>query len=252
MSRDYPEKEREFIESLKADTGRDLGEWMNAIGAQNLAHRNDIIDWFRQQGFLFSWASWLERIHHNGGKPIYYDEAAPKPPVPSAPEIRKETPPEAAPPAVKLRIVKTPPPPQSAPQAAPTSPTASIPGSSGLTTEVKAVIASAKAYAPLAGFLIRRVSEAIPDTRFEAGRLHVAMHTGPDPFALLAIGPKDLKLAFAGPPGVHEAPCEKARLANLGAAMPAGLTHMIRLTDARQIDQAFVDRLLEARSRVYR
>lgn len=252
MSRDYAEKEREFIESLKADTGRDLGEWMNAIGAQNLAHRNDIIDWLRQQGFLFSWASWLERIHHNGGKPIYYDEAAPKPPVQSAPEARKATPPEAAQPAVKLSVVQTPPPPEPATPQTPMGPTATTPRNSGLTAEVKAAIASAKAYAPLAGFLIRRVSEAIPDTRFEAGRLHIAMHTGPEPFALLAIGSKDLKLAFAGPPGVYEAPCEKARLANLGSPMPAGLTHMVRLTDARQIDQAFVDRLLEARSLAHR
>ncbi len=252
MSRDYAEKEREFIESLKADTGRDLGEWMNAIGAQNLAHRNDTIDWLRQKGFLFSWASWLERIHHNGGKPIYYDEAAPKPPVQAAPEVLRETPPEAAPPAVKLRVVRTPPPPEPAAPQTPMGPTASIPRSNRLTTEVKAAIASAKAYAPLAGFLIRRVSEAIPDTRLEAGRLHIAMHTGPEPFGLLAIGSKDLKLAFAGPPGVYEASCEKARLANLGAPMPAGLTHMVRLTDARQIDQAFVDRLLAARSRVHR
>jgi hypothetical protein len=70
---DWREKEREFLTSLKADTGRDLGAWMRVIAAQNLSHRNDIIDWLRQQGFPFSRASWLERIHHNQGRPIYCD-----------------------------------------------------------------------------------------------------------------------------------------------------------------------------------
>lgn len=76
MSTDWQEKEREFLTSLKADTGRDLAEWMRVIAAQNLPHRNDIIDWLRQQGFMFARASWLERIHHNGGRPIYLDPAA--------------------------------------------------------------------------------------------------------------------------------------------------------------------------------
>lgn len=75
MSTDWREKEREFLTSLKADTGRDLAEWMRVIAAQNLPHRNDIIDWLRQQGFPFARASWLERIHHNQGRPIYLDPA---------------------------------------------------------------------------------------------------------------------------------------------------------------------------------
>lgn len=75
MSTDWREKERQFLTSLKADTGRDLGEWMRVIAAQNLPHRNDIIDWLRQQGFAFARASWLERIHHNQGRPIYLDAA---------------------------------------------------------------------------------------------------------------------------------------------------------------------------------
>lgn len=73
MSTDWREKEREFLNGLKADTGRDLAEWMCVIAAQNLPHRNHIIDWLRQQGFMFARASWLERVHHNGGRPIYCD-----------------------------------------------------------------------------------------------------------------------------------------------------------------------------------
>lgn len=73
---DWREKEREFLVGLKADTGRDLAEWMALISGQNLPHRNDVIDWLRRQGFMFSRASWLERIHHNGGLPIYLEPEA--------------------------------------------------------------------------------------------------------------------------------------------------------------------------------
>ena len=76
MAVDYGAKEKEFIAGLEEDTGRDLAGWMEAIDEAGLGHRNDIIDWLRQQGFLFSKASWLERIHHNGGRPIYGDGAA--------------------------------------------------------------------------------------------------------------------------------------------------------------------------------
>ena len=88
MATDFGEKERAFIDGLKENTGRDLGEWMQAIAAPSLPQRNDIIDWLRHKGFMFSKASWLERIHHNGGKPIYAD--APKEAAPRAPPRRRE------------------------------------------------------------------------------------------------------------------------------------------------------------------
>ncbi len=71
MSIDYGERERQFLATLEADSGKQLEAWMAAIRAQGLTHRNDIIDWLRRQGFMFSKASWLERIYNNGGKPIY-------------------------------------------------------------------------------------------------------------------------------------------------------------------------------------
>ena len=71
MSTDYAEMERDFVASLKEDTGRDLAAWMIAIRDCEHSDRNAIIDWLRHQGFQFSWASWLERIHHNGGRLIY-------------------------------------------------------------------------------------------------------------------------------------------------------------------------------------
>ncbi len=73
MNSAYAEKEREFVAGLAEDTGRDLAGWMTAIAESGHTERNDIIDWLRHQGFQFAWASWLERIHHNGGRLIYAD-----------------------------------------------------------------------------------------------------------------------------------------------------------------------------------
>ena len=88
MATDYGEKERAFIDGLKENTGRELAEWMQAIAASGQLQRNDIIDWLRHKGLMFSKASWLERIHHNGGKPIYAD--APKEAAPRRPPRRRD------------------------------------------------------------------------------------------------------------------------------------------------------------------
>ena len=73
-----------------------LPEWMAAIAAQGFADKNDTIDWLRAQGFPFARASWLERIHTNGGKPIYLDEP---PPPRRASRRRLATKPAPPPPA---------------------------------------------------------------------------------------------------------------------------------------------------------
>ncbi len=84
MSRKHAELEREFIEELANRTGSTLSEWMTAIDGTGIADRNAIIDWLRPQGLTFAHASWLERIHHNGGRPIYVGTTAPpvQPPLP--------------------------------------------------------------------------------------------------------------------------------------------------------------------------
>ena len=41
-----------------------------------LSDKNEIIDWLREQSLPFARASWLERIHRNGGKPIYLRSTA--------------------------------------------------------------------------------------------------------------------------------------------------------------------------------
>ncbi len=175
MATDFGEKERAFIDGLKENTGRDLGEWMQAITAAGLPHRNDIIDWLRHKGFMFSKASWLERIHHNGGKPIYAD--VPKEAAPRRPPRRREVVPAAASPAAASPVPPPPPPPPVAPISAPT-----------LAGDLDALLAKAKAYRPLAQLVLAKIKSVRPGAAFTAressiaiggsGRVRCARHLG--------------------------------------------------------------------------
>lgn len=332
MSTDYEDKEREFLTYLKADTGRDLAGWMSAINEAKLAHRNEIIDWLRQQGFIFAWASWMERIHHNGGRPIYLDEApaslaapprsapgsrqpatAPPPPASAAPEARApgsrtgaptrkdspapkppaskppasaeppaRQPPDPQPPAAKARpvLVYSAPAPQEPPQPAPpaepapvppaaqpASPSTATPSQSepqlklapaatsaptkapaqaaGLSPEVSALIAKAKAYTPLAGFILRSIAEALPETALQVSGGYVSFNR-PGTFAILVPGPKDIKLGLALASAPFGREVVAARFPNLSPAPPKSVTYMAVLTDARQVDAALLDLLRSA------
>lgn len=306
MSRDYAEKELEFITSLKADSGRDLAEWMATIDSQAFEHRNDTIDWLRQQGFLFAWASWLERIHNNGGQPIYCEldaaaandataatKATPAAEAPAprpekatsnrveaarqeaasidSPAIVLERPaPPIARPKPALRLVHsseqspTPAPVKSEPIANPSSPPAAAPPEaqpaaakpaasktkSAISPDVMAITASAKAYAPLAGFIVRRILETAPDCEVTPSGKQITFHSGALPFALLFVSGKDLRLCFAGPDGEWVAPVEKVRLPKSAGNLSPSLTHMLVLTDARQIDESFDNLIGQAHRRV--
>ncbi len=117
-----------------------------------------------------------------------------------------------------------------------------------MSAEVRALIAAAKAYAPLASFVVKKITEAVPATEISAEK-KLIVFAAPLPFAVLAIGGKDLKLVFAGSPGDFQAPVERAKLPNAVGNVPAGLTHMFTLSDARQVDAAFKQAIQEAWSR---
>ena len=261
MSIDYGERERQFLEALKADTGRTLEEWMAAITAQGLTQRNDIIDWLRRQNFMFSKASWLERIHNNGGKPIYAGTGGPRaqarprnpagqrlgPTPPSLPEPQSAaataTPPPSSPPAPTpqpavviplkpsapvLRLVPTPPPapPVAAQVAAPSA------GQSDPAT-LDALLARAKAFRPLAAYLIAEIRKSVPNATITAHEGWVGLHTGGGTFAVIAISAKELRLGLALKEKPPEAALEQAKLPALRGAPP--MSHMAVLNDARQI-----------------
>ncbi len=284
MSTDYEDKEREFLEYLKADTGRDLAEWMHAIREADLAHRNEIIDWLRQQGFIFSWASWLERIHHNGGRPIYLDATPPS--LTAPPRSTSDAPATTAPPPPKADKPKTPAPkapfrpvlvytaaskpaqtemaptPTEPPVPTPSAPRPTPPripppqapapaGSLNPISDITALIGKAKAYAPLASFVLRTLREALPDASIQVTGNHISCGA-PETFAILVPSAKDIKLGLA----LAEAPFERnvvrAKFSNLSPGPPKSITHMLVLTDARQIDSGLLDLLRSANASVNR
>lgn len=230
MATDYGEKERAFIDGLKENSGRDLDEWMAAITEQNLPHRNDIIDWLRQQGFMFSKASWLERIHHNGGRPIYADNAAA---MPAAPRQRQDA-----------SVIAKPP---SAPKPEP-DPVASASVEARPNNDLDALLAKAKAYRPLAHFLIEQIKAVRPAARFEPRGTFIAIGDT-DNFAALGVGAKQLRLHLEL--GDHP-PDEivKKGVPGGGLGKTDALSHMVVLTDARQVDAYLLDLIKRAAKKV--
>ncbi|MTD93693.1 hypothetical protein GIW81_05010 [Hyphomicrobium sp. xq] len=238
MATDFGEKEREFIDGLKENTGRDLGEWMQAISEAGLGHRNDIIDWLRHKGLMFSKASWLERIHHNGGKPIY--AGVPKEAAPRRPALRRRETPIAP-----LAPAQSPEPPQRAPAPAPAPPAPpAVPSAGG---DVDALLAKAKAYRPLAQHVLAKIKSVNPAAQVSARESAVAIG-GPSPFAVLGITAKELRLHLA----LGEHPFDefvKKGQAGGGLGKGEALSHMLVLTDARQIDARFIDLITLAAAR---
>jgi hypothetical protein len=237
MATDFGEKEREFIDGLKENTGRDLGEWMQAISEAGLGHRNDIIDWLRHKGLMFSKASWLERIHHNGGKPIY--AGVPKDAAPRRPPLRRR---EA--PTVPLAPSQSPEPPPRAPAAAAPPAPPESPSAGG---DVDALVAKAKAYRPLAQHVLAKIKSVSPGAAISTRESAVAIG-GPSPFAVLGITAKELRLHLA----LGEHPFDevvKKGQAGGGLGKGEALSHMLVLTDARQIDARFIDLITLAAAR---
>lgn len=258
MATDIGEKEREFIEGLKENTGRDLGEWMQAISAAGLPHRDDIIGWLRQEGLMFSKASWLERIHHNGGRAIY--AGVPKDSVPRRPphRLREVRPfpapaarlakPAAAPAreAPALSIVPNSPiatvPSELVPIAAAAPPPAASPG------DLDALLAKAKAYRPLAQLVVTKIRQASPAASLDVRESAVAF--GAPAFAVLGISAKELRLHLA----LGDQPFDEAlKRGQAGGGLGKGetLSHMLVLNDARQVDARFMELVALAADRAH-
>ncbi len=245
MTTDFAEKERQFLDSLKAASGRDLAEWMAAIEAEGLPHRNDIIDWLRQQGgFPFARASWLERVHANGGRPLYEGSseadarAAPKRTRRTA-RVPSASPPERAGSATVIPFkTRAGAPPASAP---------ALPASPPSSAALDELLAKAKAYRPLALFVLREIEKAVPGACSSPHAAHVSIGA-PAEFAVLAIGSRELRLGLDLGPLPFEGSFQKAKF---GSALPIApaITHMTILTDARQVDADLVRHIRSAASR---
>lgn len=245
MGTDYGEKERQFLESLEAETGRDLAGWMAAIAEANLSRRNDIIDWLRRQGFVFSKASWLERIHHNGGKAIYAARAERRAPA----RRRREASPavERAPTAETTgTIIPFRPRQEASPPPAPAAVSAEA---QEAYDRLAAIIASAKAFRPLATFLLAEIRKAVPKATFAVEGSHIVI-AAPGEFAVVAISPRELRLGIVLPGAPLTPPFQAAKFPGAASRIPPGVTHMVVLTDARQVDYVLLTRLREAAATV--
>lgn len=242
MARDLSEQERAFVDALASDTGRDLEAWMQAIGASGHSARNDIIDWLRHQGFTFSNASWLERIHHNGGRLIYggmdtrailveRTPARPRTPLHTTPAEEEPEPVEQAPqpPAVTVPAQVTA---ESEAQPQPSS-----------DADIAALLMGAKGLRPLADFILREMDLLVPALVRQGASPFVTL-LSPMPFAALLPGPKDIRLYADFGPGSRDR-ARKADMARIAAPFP----DVIVLNDARQIDDRFRELVAAAYTR---
>ncbi len=236
MSRKHAELEREFIEDLEPRTGRALAGWMSLIDETGLTDRNAIIDWLRPQGLTFAHASWLERIHHNGGRPIYADaperaqQPASEPPAVPVPAPRPSPASAPIPPPRPMPVAQPGPAPRPAPALQPRPVTVPPPPATMPRVSVADLLARGKGLRPLAEMLLREIEQSLPGlVTAPAGDL-VSLQRQSE-FGVLLIGPKELRLGLDLGEFPTEGPVSRSRI----PGTTARITHMLVINDARQI-----------------
>ena len=105
--------------------------------------------------------------------------------------------------------------------------------------DLDAVLAKAKAYRPLAQHVLAKIRSVSPAAAVSARENAVAIG-GPSPFAVLGITARELRLHLAL--GEHPSD-EVVKKGQAGGGLGKGeaLSHMLVLTDARQIDARFIE-----------
>lgn len=249
MSRNFVDLERQLIEDLERRTGRSLEAWMAAIDAAHLEDKNAVIDWLRPQGFTFANASWLERIHNNAGKPIYLGqidaprriEAPPPQAAPPRPTLRNPTPSNPLP-ASQTATNAAPPGPAPAASPRPKPPAAAnpqpVPPAAASASALAATLARGKAYRPLAELLVRTIARTLPGVE-TAVENDVVRFCNPREFATLHVTAKELRLGL----GLVDTPVTSPLLPSRLTAAPPWITHMLVLTDARQVGDELAELL---------
>jgi hypothetical protein len=218
MARDEEEEEREFLADLEARTGRDLAAWMAAITAQGFSDKNETIDWLRAQGIPFARASWLERIHSNGGRPIYLHQ----PPKPTG-EVQAPSP--------------KPPPGPRAP--APRAP------SQREIADLDKLLAAGKGYRPLYQLLEVEIRGAVPGLTITPKAAYISLGA-PREFAAVTLHATELRLGLDLGDRPFNAQVQKPRMRGPGPA----ISHMLVLTDARQVNADLLNLIKAAAARV--
>jgi len=215
MARDEQEEEREFLADLEARTGRTLSDWMAAIAAQVFSDKNETIDWLREQGIPFARASWLERIHSNGGKPIYLHQT-PKP----GPEIK---------PPMPLK-------PQPAASRAPTA---------REVADLDQLLAAGKGYRPLYQLLEAEARGVVPGLTITPKAAYISLGA-PREFAAVTLHATELRLGLDLGDRAFDLQVQKPMRKGAGPA----ISHMLVLTDARQVNADLLNLIKAANARV--
>jgi hypothetical protein len=231
MTAKESEEEREFLERLQARSGRSLAEWMAAITLERFADKNAAIDWLRAQGFAFQRASWLERIHANGGKPIFGELPAKAPPVRA---VADPAAPSPAPAQVKTEPIQP-----GAPR--PVSPTPPADAAAAL----EKLIAGAKGYRPLYQMLETAIRGAVPEVVLTPRTGYISLGA-PAEFAAVTLHPSEVRLGLDLGDRPFDMLAQNAKLKGPGA----GITHMAVLTDARQINGELLSLIKVAHERI--
>jgi hypothetical protein len=285
------EQEREFLAGLKTRTGRDLAEWMAAITAQGFQDKNEIIDWLRNEGLPFARASWLERIHRNGGKPIHAGStpsapaadarpagarratspprlvvvatpARPAPAQATAPPLQPAPPLAPAPPPIQVAAPPAAPPKPAAPVEAGIRPAGSAPQPASKPAKkapkppplveapadpaaLEKLVAAAKGYRPLYHHLEAQIRRALPGTVIAARDRYVAIGA-PLELAAVTLHPSEIRLGLALGDRPFDAQVQEAKLRGPGPT----ITHMVVLTDARQVNDELLALLRAANGRI--
>jgi hypothetical protein len=233
MAKDEREEEREFLEGLKARTGRDLAEWMVAITARGFRDKNEIIDWLRTEGLPFARASWLERIHRNGGLPIHASA-----PTDGAPNVVAGPRGDERPAEAKSRA-----------QPRPVRESKKVPKAveppADAAAELEKLVAAAKGYRPLYHMLEGQIRQAIPGVTFAPQGRYVSLGA-PNEFAVVTLHPTEVRIGLDLGDRPFDSQAQKAKLKGPGPA----ITHMVVLTDARQVNGQLMALLRSANSRV--
>lgn len=241
MARDFAEMEREFLSGLKSETGKDLAEWMAAISAAGTPDRNATIDWLKARGFAFNRASWLERIHSNGGRPVYIDRVDSRPDAAAEPAVQAGA--QARPEASAHRASR--PAAEPSRQGPPVRSQSHHVGQPGDAAALEAVLAAAKGYRPLCMLLLDYIGAVLGPVEVVPVEGHLSLRA-PAEFAVLAVSATELRLGLALGSRGFDALAQKARLKGPGSRM----THMVVLNDARQVGNALGELIAEAKKRV--
>ena len=112
------------------------------------------------------------------------------------------------------------------------------------------MLAKAKAFRPLANYVLAEIAKVVPTSVATPGAAHVVLSKGAQTFAVLTISAKELRLGLVLAGAAVEAPYQGAKAASFPADVAGSLTHMAVLNDARQINDALLARVREAADRV--